>query len=98
MRALKTTACGFALLGASYSAIAADFDGAAPLLCAVTDTVSCDDQGHCVEGPANAVNLPTFISIDTQKKTAKSTRDGGEKRTSQILSVHKEAGALIIWT
>jgi hypothetical protein len=38
--------------------MAAAVDGSAPLLCAVTSTVSCDTQRNCIEGPADAVNLP----------------------------------------
>lgn len=87
---------GIALLGASMGVVAAEIDGSAPLLCAVTNTVSCDNQGDCVEGSATAVNLPVFIRVDPEKKTAESTRESGEKRTSPILSVHKEAGALVL--
>ena len=95
MRTLTKMVCGISLLGASM-AVAAGFDGSTPLLCAVTDTVSCDRQGHCVEGPANAVNLPTFIRLDAKNKTAESSREGGETRTSRIFSVHAEKGALVL--
>lgn len=96
MRKVISVMWGAALLSASTSLTAAGFDGSVPLLCALTDTVSCDGQGGCTHGPAAAVNLPVFVSVDAQKKTAQSTRKGGEQRTSQILSVHKEAGALVL--
>lgn len=91
-----TRLCGLALLGASLSVSAVEIDGSAPLLCAVTHTASCDDQGHCVEGPANAVNLPTFIKLDAEKKIAESIRVSGEQRSSEILGIHEEEGALVL--
>jgi hypothetical protein len=90
------TLLGAALLAASTVTAAAALDGSAPLLCAVTATVSCDAQGECVEGPAEAVNLPVFLKIDVQKKVAQSVRAGGEQRTSEILSTHKEEGSLVL--
>jgi hypothetical protein len=85
-----------ALLGIWLPVSAVEIDGSVPLVCAVTHTASCDDQGHCVEGPANAVNLPTFIKLDAQKKIAASVRVSGEQRTSEILGVHEEGGALVL--
>ena len=87
---------GTALLSASMLVTAAGFDGSAPLLCAVTDTVSCDSKGECVEGSAEAVNLPVFLKIDVPNMTAASVRADGEQRASKILSVHEEAGALVL--
>lgn len=83
-------------MSATMLGTAAGFDGSAPLLCAVTDTVSCDSKGECVEGSAEAVNLPVFLKIDVTNKTAASVRASGEQRTSKILSVHEEADALVL--
>jgi len=96
MRDVLKLAAGAAFLGASTLTTAAVFDGSVPLLCAVTGTVSCDSQGECVEGPAEAVNLPVFLELDVQKKVAKSVRAGGEQRTSEILSTHAEGGSLVL--
>ncbi len=96
MSKAMTVTWGAALLGASMSVTAAGFDGSVPILCAVTDTVSCDSKGECVEGSAEAVNLPVFLKIDVANKTAQSVREGGEQRTSQILGVHEEADALVL--
>ena len=96
MRKTMTAMCGTALLGASMSVTSAGFDGSVPMLCAVTDTVSCDSKGECVEGSAEAVNLPVFLKVDAANKTAQSVRQGGEQRTSRILGVHKEADALVL--
>jgi hypothetical protein len=79
------TLLGAALLAASTLTTAAAFDGSVPLLCAVTGTASCDSLGDCIEGPAEAVNLPVFLKIDVQNKVVQSVRAGGEQRTSDIL-------------
>ena len=96
MKKMMKLLSGAALLGASTLTMAAAFNGSVPLLCAVTGTVSCDAQGDCIEGPADAVNLPVFLKIDVQNKVAQSVRVGGEQRTSEILSIHEEEGALVL--
>lgn len=96
MTATMRLILGAALLGTSTLSAAAAFDGSGPLLCAVTGTVSCDAPGECVEGPAEAVNLPVFLKIDVQNKVARSVRAGGEQRTSEILSTHAEGGSLVL--
>jgi len=96
MRDTTSLILGAALLSASTLTTAATVDGSVPLLCAVTGTVSCDAQGECVEGPAEAVNLPVFLKIDVQNKVAQSIRLGGEQRTSEILSTHEEGDSLLL--
>lgn len=96
MKNTMTLISGIALLIASTTMAAAALDGSAPVLCAVTSTVSCDAQGDCIEGPAGAVNLPVFLKIDVQNKVAQSVRVGGEQRTSEILSMRKEDGSLVL--
>jgi hypothetical protein len=85
-----------ALLGVSFSAASADFDGSVPLLCAVTSTVSCTAGGDCIEGSAAAVNLPVFFAIDVQNKKAKGVGQSSQ-RVSEILSVHKNPEALVLF-
>lgn len=96
MRKATTVMLGTVLLSASMSATAAGFDGSVPMLRAVTDTVNCDSKGECVEGSARAVNLPVFLKVDVGNKSVQSVREGGEQRTSQILSVHEDAGTLVL--
>ena len=96
MTTTVNTLLGAALLAASTLTAAAALDGSVPLLCAVTGTVSCDSQGECVDGPAEAVNLPVFLKIDVPNKVAQSVRAGGEQRTSEILSTHQEEGSLVL--
>jgi hypothetical protein len=96
MKLVSRLLVGSALMGASMFTMGASFDGSVPLLCAVTGTISCDARSDCIEGPAEAVNLPVFLKIDVQNKVAQSVRFGGEQRTSEILSMHKEDGSLVL--
>jgi hypothetical protein len=65
------------------------------ILCAVTNTVSCDATGDCLKGPANAVNLPVFIKFYPEKKVVESARGGGEHRTSRITGVSKKGDLMV---
>ena len=85
----------FALMMVSAGAMAGDYDGSSPLLCAVTQTVGCDAVADCVRGPADAVNLPVFLKFDPEKKEVVSAREGGERRTSKIVEVSTEGDALV---
>ena len=85
-----------ATMGFPTLAVSASLDGSGPLICAVTDTMSCDAQGDCVRGPATAVNLPVFLKVLIADKSVESTTQSGEQRTSKILSVNQEDGTTVI--
>jgi hypothetical protein len=74
----------------------ADEEGAGDsLLCAVTHTVSCDSLGDCFIGPASAVNLPVFLRFDRGKRVVETARQGGERRTSNVVHVSDEGDAMV---
>ena len=85
-----------ALAGALSSGIAAA-EGSAPVkrLCAITSTLTCDVTG-CVRGPANVVNLPVFVRVDTEKKVVETARQGGDRRTSAISSIKTEGDTSVL--
>lgn len=58
-------------------------------------TLTCDLTG-CVRGPANAVNLPVFVEIDTENKVVETAQEGGDHRTSKILGSHAEGDTLVL--
>jgi hypothetical protein len=83
--------CGLAtLMAASAGLAAAGLDTSTRMLCAVTHTVTCDALGGCIDGPAEAINLPVFFRIDPLQKVATSVMSGGEQRSSNILSVNAQ--------
>lgn len=84
-------------LAASAATGIAAAEGAATTktLCAITSTLTCDVAG-CVRGPANAVNLPVFVSIDTQNNVVETAREGGDRRTSKISSTRTQGDTLVL--
>ena len=74
---------------------AAEGGGPAKTLCAITSTLICDVTG-CVRGPANAVNLPVFVKVDTKNKVVETAKEGGDRRTSKILSSHAAGDTLVL--
>lgn len=84
-----------ALLVGATSTFAGEIDGSSSLLCAATQTVSCDSVGDCVKGPAEAFNLPVFIKFDTAKKQVITAKEGSDPRTSNILEVASQEKELV---
>ncbi len=87
--------------GMMYAASAVSAAGqqaaeASSMLCALTNTVSCDNDGECLEGPATAVNLPVFMLFHPDKKVVESATGGGERRSSPIASVGGEGDLLVL--
>lgn len=75
------------LSAASAGLLASGSVMGASMLCALTNTVSCDATGECITGPANAVNLPVFMRFLPDKKVVESAKGGGERRSSEIAGV-----------
>ena len=95
MKALFGMAGFLTLSMATTAAFANKFDGSKPLLCAATQTVSCDSVVDCIKGPAEAVNLPVFMKFDAEKKEVISAKQSDEPRTSKILQVDNQENALV---
>lgn len=95
---MKTIRRAFAILlagSAITGTAAAEGSGPAKTLCAITSTLTCDLTG-CVSGPANAVNLPVFVRIDTQNNVVETAREGDDRRMSKISSVRAEGDTLVL--
>ena len=84
------------MLSTTSAGLAASEQGGSSMLCAVTSTVSCDPRGDCIVGPANAVNLPVFMNFDLEKKVVESARQGGDRRTSKIVSISNRGDVLVL--
>lgn len=76
-------------------AAATEGSGAAKRLCAITSTLTCD-IADCLVGPANAVNLPVFIRIDTEQSLIETAMQGGERRSSKITDARTEGDSLVL--
>jgi hypothetical protein len=64
------------------TALAADFDGSNPLICATVDAMDCVSGQDCAKGRPGEMGAPAFLRIDFAKKTI-----GGTKRTTSIVSM-----------
>ena len=84
------------MLSTASAGLVASEQGSSSMLCAVTSTVSCDPQGNCIVGPASAVNMPTFMNFNLEKKVVESARQGGDRRTSKIVSISSQGDVLVL--
>ena len=98
----KSMKSSFKIIGAvmlsvaSAGLAASEQGGGTSMLCAVTNTVSCDSNGDCLKGPANAVNLPVFMNFHPEKKVVGSAKGGGERRTSKITIVSNIGDVMVL--
>ena len=97
MKAIYHTAmAGILITAGAVSAADQRDDGSSSLLCALTNTVSCDAEGNCQTAPATAVNLPVFMLFHPEKQIVESATQGGERRTSKITSVGGTGDVLVL--
>jgi len=88
-------ALGLLLVGGGGTA-SAQFDGSAPLICAIVDVEECDARVGCEAREVEDVDLSQFLRIDAAAKKLSSTRPGKERRESQIQHVGREGGNLVL--
>jgi hypothetical protein len=86
-----------ALLAASGQAMAADFDGSKPLICALVETVDCSQDGSCSNGSSPELDLPIFIEVDVGAGMIKGRRhDGGPDLSAPISNATQQATTLTL--
>jgi len=73
------------------TAMAGDFDGSKPLICAPIEAMDCIAGGGCEKGIPDDVGAPAFMRIDFAKKTIV-----GPKRSSPIRFMDVEAGQVLL--
>jgi len=56
----------------------------APMICAVTQAVSCQKGGDCQSGSASDSNMPLFLKINPGKNEIVSKKENGDTKTSVI--------------
>ncbi|NJD36331.1 MAG: hypothetical protein FIA96_16120 [Betaproteobacteria bacterium] len=72
-------------------ALAADFDGSKPLLCATQAALDCSRGDDCAAGLPEDIGAPTFMRLDLAKKTVI-----GPNTTSEILLQDKSGKQLLL--
>lgn len=91
MTRLMRTALAAAVLCLATGALAADFDGSKPLICATVDAHACDPGEVCLRDLPDSIGMPEFMRIDFAKKTI-----AGPKRTTEIRYVDKSADQVLL--
>src|SRR5262245_26780706 len=82
--ALTATAC-------AASAVAADFDGSKPLVCATMEAHDCDAGAACKRGLPGSVGAPVFVRIDFSKNEL-----AGPKRTTTIKNIERSKEQIVV--
>lgn len=72
-------------------ALAADFDGSKPLLCATQAALDCSRGDDCASGLPEEIGAPAFMRIDLAKKAVI-----GPNTTSDILLQDKSGKQLLL--
>lgn len=75
---------------------AGQFDGSAPLLCAVIQVVECSAGGDCSPVQPEVANIPRFLKINFKKKIISATEDSGIKDVTQIKNIGHVSGKMIL--
>jgi hypothetical protein len=73
------------------SALAADFDGSKPLLCATQSALDCARGDDCAAGLPEEVGAPSFMRIDLAKRSVI-----GPQTTTEILLQDKSGKQLLL--
>jgi hypothetical protein len=90
MNIIRHLAAG-ALSFLATAAIAADFDGSRPLICAPVSAIDCARGDECLAGLPEDIGAPAFMRLDFAKKTVT-----GPKSTSPILLQEKSTDQLLL--
>ena len=75
----------------SATAMAGDFDGSKPLICAPVEAMDCISGGGCEQGIPDDFGAPAFMRIDFAKKAII-----GPKRSSPINAMEKDERQILM--
>jgi hypothetical protein len=69
----------FLFLAAAQPALAGDFDGSKPLVCAMIEVYECSPDTGCESGTPESNGLSRFLRIDFKRKAVYSTKEAKEQ-------------------
>jgi hypothetical protein len=86
------------LLGvaAAQPAVAGDYDGSKPLICAASMGISCQANGECKQDTAERLNMPQFFWLDAAAKTVGEKGPDGQIRSMPFQTSTQSARHLIL--
>lgn len=79
-----------------FEAMAGDFDGSKPVICAVIETHECGPNADCRKGTAESINIPQFFKVNFRDELITSIRVSGEVQTSSIQRMEHVNGSLFL--
>ena len=85
---------GFTLT--QHLALAQGVNDASTVICAAIQTDLCEAGAACLEGDAEALNIPSFVHINVAEKSITGTRPNGEALDTVIGSVTRDEGELVL--
>jgi hypothetical protein len=95
LRSAAMVAAWLALVGVP-TAMAGDYDGSKPLICAALQAISCQADGACKQGSVESLRIPQFFWVDVAAKTVGEKDPDGQIRKSPIESATQSATHLIL--
>ena len=81
---------------AASAAIASDYDGSKPLVCAALEGVACGANAECKRGTAESLGLPEFFWFDAAAKTVAERGLDGQTRSTAIQTVTQGPTQMIL--
>jgi len=85
----------FLFFAVTQPALAADFDGSKPLVCAMINAFECGPDTGCESGTPESNGLSRFLRIDFDKKEVFTTKQEKEQ-ASKIEKVDRAAGVVLL--
>jgi hypothetical protein len=85
----------FLFAGVTHLALAGDFDGSKPLVCAMIEAFECGPDTGCESGTPESNGLSRFLRVDVGKKEVRTTKQLQE-RASKIEKVDHAEGVLLL--
>jgi hypothetical protein len=85
----------FFLCVSAQPALAADFDGSKPLVCAMITAFECGPDSGCESGTPESNGLSRFLRIDFDKKEICTTKSA-EEQTSSIEKTERAGGLVLL--
>lgn len=77
-------------------AVAGDYDGSKPVICAVIETHECGPNEDCLKGSAESIKVAQFFKVNFKEKLITSIGVGGEVQTSPIQRMERADGIIIL--
>jgi len=95
-KATRTALAGLLASIAASTAVASDYDGSRPLVCAALEAIACRADVECKRGSAESLHLPQFFWFDTAAKTVAEKGPDGQMRSAAIQSVSQNFAYMIL--